>query len=204
MPASARMRGHASLHHPAGSRGHNSAENNLSPAANPPLCRSRMLAEGRFSMRRRDGGAGRRRDRRTGPQIRQPAPGNSGPRAGAAPARRLATGTRAASGLRPEALRPPARSWLTIGGQAAPSDESAARRRNENAAAERRKARRSASWAGDLRRSGDRSARETDHRVRRSAPAPVGALLPSLFERSGNRRRGARAPFERAAERWLG
>ena len=37
-------------------------------------------------MRRRDGGAGRRRDRRTGPQIRQPAPGNSGPRIGAAPA----------------------------------------------------------------------------------------------------------------------
>ena len=37
-------------------------------------------------MRRLERGAGRRRDRRTGPRIRQPALGNSGPRAGAAPA----------------------------------------------------------------------------------------------------------------------
>ena len=32
---------------------------------------------------------------------------------GRRPRCRLATGTRAASGLRPEVLRPPARSWLT-------------------------------------------------------------------------------------------
>src|SRR5207248_5540589 len=47
--------------------------------------------------------------------------------------------TRAAAGLRPEALRPPARSWLTAALKRAA--ESAARRRSENAAAERRKAR---------------------------------------------------------------
>ena len=103
--------------------------------------------------------------------------------------------TRAASGLRPGTLRSPARSWLTIGGHVAHIDESAARRRKENAAAERRKARRPASWAGDLRRSGDRSARETDHRVRRSAPAPVGALLPS-FSRERKRTKGTRRPAQ--------
>src|ERR1051325_94757 len=58
-------------------------------------------------MRRREGGAGRRRDRRTGPQIRR-----SGAREIRAFDRcgarvvRLATGTRAASGLRPGALSP--------------------------------------------------------------------------------------------------
>ena len=77
-------------------------------------------------------------------------------------------------------------------------DESAARRRKENAAAERRKARRPASWAGDLRRSGDRSARETDHRVRRSAPAPVGALLPLIVLGSGKGRRAPGARSNRA------
>ena len=41
--------------------------------------------------------------------------------------------------------------------------ESAARRRKENAAVERREARRPASLAGDLRRSGDRSDREAGH-----------------------------------------
>ena len=50
---------------------------------------------------------------------------------------RLATGTRAASGLRPEVLWPPARSWLTIDGHTCAIDESAARRRKEDAAAER-------------------------------------------------------------------
>src|SRR4249920_2293794 len=74
--------------------------------------------------------------------------------------------------------------------------ESAARRRKENAAAGRRKARRPASWAGHLRRSGDRSARETDHRVRRSAPAPVGALLPSFF-RGREKDEGPPAPSEK-------
>src|SRR5439155_15913944 len=69
--------------------------------------------------------------------------------------------TRAASGLRPGALRPPARSWLTAGGLAPkaqpPPVESAARRRT-NAAVERREARRPASLAGDLGRT-PRSAR---------------------------------------------
>src|SRR5689334_6121819 len=48
------------------------------------------------------------------PTLRQTAPGNSGPRLVRRPrveARHL--GTRAAAGLRPEALRPPARSLLT-------------------------------------------------------------------------------------------
>ena len=49
-----------------------------------------------------------------------------------------------------------------------------------NAAVERREARRPASLAGDLRRTADRPSREAGHRVRRSAPAPVGALPPSL------------------------
>jgi hypothetical protein len=72
------------------------------------------------------------------------------------------------------------------------------------AAAERREARRPASWAGDLRRSEDRSARETDQRVRRSAPAPVGALLPSCFSRSGKQTKAQPARHDkRAAERWL-
>ena len=152
-------------------------------------------------MRRRDGGAGRRRDRRTGPQSGSRRPAIPGLVLVRRPRCRLATGTRAASGLRPEVLRPPARSWL-IGGCNAPS-ESAARRRKENAAAERRKARRPASWAGHLRRSGDGSARETDHRVRRSAPAPVGALLPSIFERSGEQTKGRPPPRNGPAERWL-
>src|SRR5438876_8636093 len=82
--------------------------------------------------------------------------------------------------------------------------ESAARRRKENAAAERRKARRPASWAGDLRAlPEDRSARETDHRVRRSAPAPVGVLLPSIFRASGKQTRGTRPLPTGPAQRWL-
>src|SRR5207342_969906 len=52
-----------------------------------------------------------------------------------------------------------------------PAVESAARRRKENAAVERREARRPASLAGDLRRSGDRPDREAGHGVRRSAPS---------------------------------
>ena len=109
--------------------------------------------------------------------------------------------TRAAAGLRSEVLWPPARSWLTIDGHTRAVDESAARRRKENAAAERREARRPR--AGDLRRSGDRSARETDHRVRRSAPAPVGALLPLIFGERENRRGAPGALSKPAAQRWL-
>src|SRR5947209_10923600 len=69
--------------------------------------------------------------------------------------------------------------------------ESAARRRSKNAAAERRKARRRAYPTGHLRRSGDGLDREAGHRVRRSAPAPVGALLPLFFSGAEN---GQRAP----------
>src|SRR5206468_512693 len=50
---------------------------------------------------------------------------------------------------------------------------------------------------------GDGSARETDHQMRRSAPAPVGALLPSIF---GERKRTKAQPArqdKRAAEPWL-
>ena len=74
-----------------------------------PFCSifpSPLLPRGAL-MRRRDGGAGRRRDRRTGPQIRR-----SGAREIRAFDRcgarvvRLATGTRAASGLRPGAISP--------------------------------------------------------------------------------------------------
>jgi len=50
--------------------------------------------------------------------------------------------TRAASGLRSEVLRPPARSWLMAEWKI--SAESAARRRKENAAVERREAHRPA------------------------------------------------------------
>ena len=38
--------------------------------------------------------------------------------------------------------------------------------------------------AGHLRRSGDGPVREAGHGVRRSAPAPVGALLPSFFHQA--------------------
>ncbi len=109
--------------------------------------------------------------------------------------------TRAASGLRPEALRPPARSWLTAARKRAA--ESAARRRSENAAAERREARRPASWAGDLRRSGDRPDREAGHRVRRFRTSACRRSAPPRFVGSGKRTRGSPRPTKRAAEHWL-
>jgi len=148
--------------------------------------------------RRLDGGAGRRRDRRTGPGIRQPAPGNSGPRAGAAPALPARNRYPGGVGAPPGDTTVPCQELADDRWARCAIDESAARRRKENAAAERRKARRPASWAGDLRRSGDRSARETDHRVRRSAPAPVGALLPLIFLGSGKGRRAPGARSNRA------
>ena len=133
-------------------------------------------------MRRLDGGAGRRRDRRTGPQLRQPRPAIPGlvlVRRPRCPARNRYPG---GVGSPPGDTTVPAREPADLGPQNAP--ESAARRRKETAAAGRRKARRPTSLAGDLRRSADRSARETDHRVRRSAPAPSGsAPLISLGER---------------------
>ena len=59
--------------------------------------------------------------------------------------------------------------------------ESAARRRSENAAAERREARRPTLLAGDLRDPEIDPIARPGHGVRRSAPAPVGALLPSFW-----------------------
>ena len=86
----------------------------------------------------------------------------------------------------------PARSWLTI------AMRKHRRKRgpgSKNAAAGRREARRSASWAGDLRAlPEDRLDREAGHRVRRSAPAPVGALLPSFSFGERKRTKGTRRP----------
>jgi len=152
----------------------------------------------------------------TGEQVLNPAAGARQFRAscwGGARGRDSQPRTRAASGLRPEVLRPPARSWLTepLGNcgladvsvpkgrtesqirKSRDGPESAARRRKENAAAGRRKARRPTSLAGDLRRSGDRADREAAHRVRRSAPAPVGALLP-FFSGERKKTKGIRRP----------
>ena len=108
---------------------------------------------------------------------------------------RLATGTRAAAGLRPEVLRPPARSWLTDGGHTfAPPSESAARRRKEDAAAERRKARRPPLLAGDLRAFPE---------IGPTARRPPGAALPHqrlsalcspLFSGGGQRTKGSPEP----------
>gem|GEM_PF-5987288 len=82
--------------------------------------------------------------------------------------------------------------------------ESTARRRSENAAAERREARRSASWAGDLRRSGDRPDREAGHGVRRFRTKRLSAFCsPHFFFGSGKRTRGTRPHPVGPAERWL-
>src|SRR5207249_7392376 len=71
-----------------------------------------------------------------------------------------------------------------------------------NAAVERREARRPASLAGDPWRSRDRPDREAGHGVRRSAPAPVGALPP--FARGQTETTAYPAPQRTgAAERWL-
>src|SRR5947209_13844603 len=94
-------------------------------------------------MRRLERGAGRI----SGPENRSrlPAAGARQFRAsdwGGARGRAARTArARAASGLRPEVLRPPARSWLTAVGNTCATGESAARRRKENAAAERREGR---------------------------------------------------------------
>ena len=130
-------------------------------------------------MRRLDGGAGRRRDRRTGPRIRQPAPGNSGPRAGAAPALPARNRHPGGVGAPPGGTTVPCQELADRRRKSA--RESAARSRKENAAAERREARRPASLAGDLRRSGDGSARETGHRVRRFRTSACRRSAPLIF-----------------------
>ena len=75
-------------------------------------------AEGRFA-RRRGGGTNRQeRPENRLFSFRWPAPGEIPGlgRCGARGPRQRSLGTRAASGLRPGALRPPARSWLTAAG----------------------------------------------------------------------------------------
>src|SRR3954470_6936160 len=128
------------------------------------------VRRGGVIMRRLGGGAGRRRDRRTGPSIRQPAPGNSGPRTGAAPAgepRKLTLGRRRGSARRYYGVLQGA------GGRGRRSAaESAARRRKENAAAERRKARpaRVMGWASPaIRRSARPRGGPRGWRIRTSA-----------------------------------
>ena len=68
---------------------------------------------------------------------------------------------------------------------------------------ERREARRPASSAGDLGRTRDRPDREAGHRVRRSAPAPVGALPPRFSEGHGKEGVPGASQKIRPAERWL-
>ena len=191
----------------------------LPPENSPCVCSCFVLYSHRpcsprgALMRRRDGGAGRRRDRRTGPQSGGRAPGKSGPSIGAAPGW---FGSQPAHGRRRGSARgryPPARSWLTEAARQLrvwrrclarkadlkPDHESPERPRKarpdavrKNAAAERREARR---WAippasqAILRQARPRGG----PRVRRSAPAPVGALLPSFFKgaEEGQRATGA-------------
>jgi hypothetical protein len=110
--------------------------------------------------------------------------------------------TRAASGLRPEALRPPARSWLTATRYRVA--ESAARCSKENAAMERRKARRPR-MAGDLwpdfRRSAQPRGEPPGASVNRASA--VQRSIPLIFfERERTKAQPARHD-KRAAQRWL-
>ena len=67
---------------------------------------------------------------------------------------------------------------------------------------ERREARRPASSAGDPWRSMDRPDRKAGHRVRRSAPAPVGALPPSHGE--GPEKEGVPGASKKYGQRSVG
>src|ERR1700740_739083 len=83
-------------------------------------------------------------------------------------------------------------------------DESAARRRKEDAAAERREARWPAIRLVISSASGDGSARETDHRVRRFRTSALSALCsPHFFPGSGTRTKGHPPPPAGPAERCL-
>jgi hypothetical protein len=149
-----------------------------------------------------------------GEQVLNPAvgrPGNPGLRSVRRPGARLATGTRAASGLRPGATSPcqeladgdrsATAVWLRFwperqsGSRIRKSragSESAARRRKENAAAERREARR---WAIPPAISGDPEIGPTARRATGAAyPHQRLSALCSLhfFERSRRRQRGTR------------
>ena len=151
-------------------------------------------------MRRRDGGAGRKVGARQ--WLLTPAAGARQFRAscwGGARGRDSQPRTRAASGLRLGILRSPARSWLTEPfGNCGLADVSRPKGRTESQIRKSRagpKARpdavRRTPQQGAERRPGGRSHRGSraiprsvrprgGPRVRRSAPAPVGALLPRL------------------------
>ena len=142
-------------------------------------------------MRRLDGGAGRRRGRRTGPQLRQPAPGNSGPRAGAAPAL-------------PARNRHPGGVGAPPGGTTAPCQELADRRRIMRAAKARPDAGRRTPQQSAERRAGPRHGPvifgdpEIGPLARRTTGCGVphqrlSALCSPHFSGSGNRRRGPAA-----------
>jgi len=145
-------------------------------------------------MRRRDGGAGRRRAWRCASKSG----GGSDP-AGAAPAgepRKLAPGR-----LRDPTwgyYGPCARSSLTARVHRRARKRGPELRHRSKGDAESRSRAPKGATAGvsgrHLRRSGDGPDREAGHGCGVSAPAPVGALLPSFFEGSGNGRRASGAP----------
>jgi hypothetical protein len=145
-------------------------------------------------MRRLERGAGRRRDRRTGPstsaagarQLR--ASDWRGARGRAARTAR----TRAASGLRPGTQRSPARSWLT-GANAEKARPDAVRRTPQQSAEKRAGLRHWPVIFGRFPKIGPLARRTTGCGA--SAPAPVGALLPSFFWGAD---KGAPPPPQRA------
>jgi hypothetical protein len=176
-------------------------------------------------MRRLGGGAGRSG---SGDALR-----GSGGRYGAIPrlvwcgarARGSQPCTRAASGLRPEVLRPPARSWLTwIAGPSPLRTLAAGMRQIPGQGSNRRSNPRSATSAARPPMTRLRlsvvEARQRKHakiaamerpKARRLARgvstkdvAPTGAPSPLSFsgEEEGNKAQPAR-PYKRAAERWL-
>jgi ribosomal protein L44E len=198
---------------------------NLSPGRNPELFYVHPARLRGALMRRLERGAGRKVDRRFGPKaFRQPAPGNSGPWLVRRPRARFAPSHSGGVGAPPGDTTIPCQELADVAGLRSrrtdadalqtkqqpaqgPTEnrsvhESAARRRSENAAAGRREARRPASWAGHLRRSGDGSARETDHRVRRFRTSACRRSAPLIFWGAENGR-GHPPPANRVAERWL-
>ena len=152
----------------------------------------------------------------TGERVLNPAigrPGNPGLRSVRRPGARLATGTRAASGLRPGAISPCQEladgGWSRLPKVAAdvlarkagrsrtqrgpPVPKSAARRRKENAAAERREARR---WAIPPAISGDPEIGPTARRATGAAfrTSACRRSAPLIFSRGRKRTKGSRRP----------
>ena len=153
-------------------------------------------------MRRLERGAGRRNGAGDAPLI-LPAAGarQSGPRAGAAPARRLRSRHPGDAGAPPGGTTA-SRQELADGGARIALDESVARDRKE-AAAGRREARRPASWAGDLRRSGDGPGSRGGPEGAAFPHRRLSALCSPHFSGERKTDKGHPAPSNRAAERWL-